>query len=82
VADQALAGGGRRCHLARPLEESHAEQFLELAELHGEGRLANAAGLGGAAEMRVLGHSEEITEVAEVHGVGHEAVIGFVYHRD
>ena len=53
--------------LARALEQRDAEQLLELAQLHRERRLADAAGLGGAAEMPVLGDGQQVAEVTEVH---------------
>ena len=45
MADQPLAGLGRHHRLAAALEQRDAEQLLELADLHGKRRLADAAGL-------------------------------------
>ena len=82
MADQLRAGGSRRHRLAGALEQRHAEKFLELAHLHGQRRLANAAGLGGAAEMLVLGQGEQIAKVAQVHRVNATVVIDEAYLDD
>ena len=80
MADQPGAGGGGRHAFAGALEQRHAKQFFELAELHRERRLADAAGLRGAAEMPLLGHGEQIAEVTKVHRVRWAAIIVPIYH--
>jgi len=60
-----------RSAMSRPAgvsHQRHAEFFLELADLRGQGRLADEAGLGGAAEVLVVGEGDEIAQVAEIHG--------------
>ena len=52
--------------LAGPaLDQFDAEPLLEIADLHGQRRLGHRAGLGGAAEMPVLGQRIEITELPQ-----------------
>src|SRR3712207_387782 len=46
-----------------------SKQLLELADLHRERRLADAAGLGGTAEMPMLGDRQQVSQVPEVHRV-------------
>ena len=43
------------------------QEFLEFADLHGEGRLADAASFGGTAKMPVLGHGQKVAKVPDVH---------------
>ena len=80
MSDQLLTGGSRRHRLARALEQRHAKQLLELADLHGKRRLADTARLGGTAEMLMLGHGQQVAEVPEVHWVSLALVIDGVYH--
>ena len=52
----------------RTFEQRHAQLLLQLADLGGEGRLADEAGGGGAAEVAVLGQGYQVFEVAKIHG--------------
>ena len=47
---------------------STPSSLLELLDLRRQRRLADEAGLGGAAEVPVLGHGDQVLEVAQVHG--------------
>ena len=62
--------GRRQAHrFADALEQVDAELSLELEDLSAEGGLAHRAGLGGTAEMSMLGDGDDVAEIAEVHGV-------------
>jgi hypothetical protein len=79
MADQPLAGIRRDHRPARPLEQYDAEHLLQPAELHREGRLADAAGLRRTAEMPVLGHRQQVAQVAQVHRGSGTVTIGRIY---
>ena len=51
--------------LRPPLHQCDPEIALQVLDLHGQGRLADGAGLGGAAEMPVSGERIEIAELSE-----------------
>jgi hypothetical protein len=60
-----LAGRGQE-HAARgPLDQDHAEQRLELPDLHAHRRLRDLAPVGGAAEVQRLGERCEIAELLQ-----------------
>ena len=62
-----LAGGGQH-HLARRAFDQHdAELVLELADLGGERRLADEAGLRLLAEVAQVGQRDEVFLVTQVH---------------
>ena len=53
-------------HVARPpFHHGDAEGALEVADLHRQRGLGHGAGLGGAAEMAVLGERGEITKLSK-----------------
>ena len=58
---------GRRQHhpAVAALEQGEAEEILQLAHLHAQGRLADVAALGGPAEMHLLGHGDDVFEIAQ-----------------
>ena len=66
--DDPLARVGQQ-HLPRvAFDQLDAELLLQLLDLGRQRRLAHEAGLGGLAEVAVLGHRDEILQVAQVHG--------------
>ena len=61
-----LAADFGQHHLARPpLDHGDAERALEIADLHRQRRLGDGAGLGGPAEMAVLGQRGEIAKLSK-----------------
>ena len=48
-----------------PLDQLHAEVLLQIADLHGQRRLGHGAGLGGPAEMPVLGQRGQIAQLLQ-----------------
>ena len=66
--DDLLAGVGQHDVAGVALDELDAELALELLDLGRQRGLADEAGLGGAAEVAVVGHGDEVVEVAQVHG--------------
>ena len=59
-----LRAGLGQDHLARPpLDQVDAEVLLQLADLHRERRLGDGAGLGGLAEMPMLGQCRQISQL-------------------
>ena len=61
----------------RPVEQSRAEQALELLDLLTERRLGNADALCGAPEVEFLGDGDELTELAQLrkHDASNRMVI-------
>ena len=49
-----------------PLDELHAEVFLELLQLRGQRRLADEAALGGAPEVAAIGHRYQVAQVFQL----------------
>src|SRR6185437_12258994 len=74
-----LADVGQQDLARRALHQCHAEFVLELLDLGGQGRLADEACLGGAAEVLVVGEGNEVMEIAQVHGGGAGFWIGKEY---
>jgi hypothetical protein len=50
-----------------PLDQLHAQFFLQLLDLGGERGLADEAGIGCVTEMALLIQRDEIAQGAEVH---------------
>ena len=67
--DHPLARVGEHDLARVALDELDAELALELLDLGRQRRLADEAGLGGPAEVAVLGDGDEVPEIAQVHGV-------------
>ena len=67
VADHPVQGCGRCDRLAAAFEQRHAKQLLQLADLNGKCRLADAAGSGRAAEMLMFGQGQQVAEIADIH---------------
>ena len=62
------AGGGQHYPAWGAFHQGHAQLFLELADLGGQGRLADEARGRGTAEMLVVGQRDQVVDVAQVHG--------------
>lgn len=63
---------GRQRHpLAPALDQHHAQQFLQLLDLHGQRRLAHRTGLRRLAEIAKPGHGIEIAELPKA-GIDHQ----------
>jgi hypothetical protein len=56
---------GQRDLPRAPLHQLHAEEPLQVADLHGQGGLRDRAGLGRPAEMGVLGQGSEISQLPQ-----------------
>ncbi len=80
--DHLLAGRGQRYPPGLALDQRHAEVALELADLGGQGRLADETPLRRAAEMPLIGEGNEVAEVAQVHGGRISEAIVYVYGTD
>ncbi len=50
-----------------PLEQRHTQLVLQLAQLRGQGGLADETGFGGATEMPVIVHRHRVAQVLKVH---------------
>jgi hypothetical protein len=50
------------------IENAEPHFFLKLADLHGQGRLADVNRLGGPAEVTVVIERENVLELLECHG--------------
>lgn len=64
--EQLFTDGGDLDQTAGALENRHAQLFLQFLDLPGQRRLADEAGLGGFAEMAMLGYRQYITQVPQV----------------
>ena len=60
-----LPCGGDVDVAAIPIEEAHAESFLQLADLRTQGGLGYVAGLGGPPEVAVLGDRDRVFELPQ-----------------
>ena len=50
-------------YAARPFDERHAKQRLELAQTGGQGRLGDETGVGGSSEMPEAPQRDEVLEL-------------------
>ncbi|MCY1417326.1 hypothetical protein D9M71_328580 [compost metagenome] len=68
LGDDAFADRGQAHGALAALEDQHAQLVLELLHADREGRLADVAALGGAAEMLLLGERDDVAQFGEGHG--------------
>src|ERR1700733_3640399 len=67
--DNALADRGDVDLPARPLDQGHTEEVLELAQLNAEGGLCDMISFRGMAKMPQIGHCDQVAQLGERHGL-------------
>ena len=68
LGDDGLSHRRQHHPAVAPLDQRHAESLFQLLDLGGQGRLADKTGVGGAAEVTMLGNRHQVLKIAQVHG--------------
>ncbi|BAN68700.1 hypothetical protein EBS_0751 [endosymbiont of unidentified scaly snail isolate Monju] len=67
LADDLLTDGSDTDVTLAPLEQAHAQLFLEFAHRHAERRLADVTSLGRSSKVTFASHGDDVTELIERH---------------
>lgn len=67
LGDDTFADRGQAHRALAALEDQHAELVFQFLHSHRQGRLADVAALGGAAEVLFLGEGDDVAQLGEGH---------------